>query len=95
MALVAGQAIRYIANEPLDEETLDTFWEVFQRNKDAFSDTYVHNVSTKANWARFKHRQQKSTQAVDTVGGDGTDIDLIFAAFEASKQGMSAADYAS
>ena len=88
---MAGQAIRYIANEPLDGDTLEVFWDLFTRHRDAFSESYVRNVTSKAEWARFKAKQ---AEAVAVGCSDGTDIDVIFAAFEASKQGMSSVDYA-
>eukprot|EP00937_MAST-01D_sp_MAST-1D-sp2_P007758 g7758.t1 len=88
MALVAGQAIRYVANEPLEAAMLDTLWEVFERSQDAFDGAYVRNVRAKANWARFKHKQQAKLEihGAGAVADSGKDIDLIFAAFEASKE---------
>ena len=88
--MVAGQAIRYIANVPLTPDQLEHYYDLFDAQQSHFSETYIRNVVTKAEWARFKNKTERDLQ-----GGSAKEeqVDLIFAAYAASKQGMQAADY--
>ena len=44
MALVAGQAIRYIANVPLAAAELAVLWDVFEQHREHFAESYAQNV---------------------------------------------------